>query len=225
MVYRRNYKRKRYSRKRKKYSSGKKFGMTKNLNYKGVVFWKEKLAGTFAVAPNTGDTAWTTTIATRLTDLANASVFSSLFDYYKITGVKFTFFPLCSAVPITQASGVTSYWTPQIAYTTDFDGGADWTGWAQAMESNARVRAFTGDKTRSIYYRPKLNTKAYESPSSPADVTTIMPGNRQPWVDMRFPATEYHGLKLAINNPPSTPTDAADLQYVITYYIAFKGHL
>lgn len=215
--------------KRRRPHTARKFNITKSLNYKGVVYWKEKVAQVFAIGAATGQTAWTTTLAAKLSDIPNAPQFRSLFDMYKIIGLSYKFFPVCAAIPADITHGTTSYWTPQLALKIDYDGGADWgtTGdvWNQALEANSKVRSFTGDRPQSIYLKPKMLQKGYENSSSPADVIVIDPTRRQPWVDMRFPDTEYHGLKVAVNNPPGSLTDNSDMQCVITYYFAFRGHM
>lgn len=212
---------------RKKYAATK-FAMTKRMNYKGVYFHKEKCTTIVPMTLGAGTNTSCTKLVFKLSNLNNAASFGALWDYYMITGVKVTAYPMNAAVPVVNAAGAlgSQYNTPQIAMKVDLDGGATWANWAQALEANAKVRQFTGDYPVSTFVRPKLTYRAAESPgTAPQNVITVPTGRRQNWVDMRYLDTEYNGLQLAIHNPPNSPTDVADLQLVFTYYVSFKGQL
>lgn len=205
-----------------------KFGMTKSLNYKGVYFHKEKCTKTIPMTLGAGTQTSCILLNFKLSDLNNSAVFSSLWDYYMITGVKITAYPMNASVPVVNAAGAlgSQYFTTQIAMKQDLDGGVPWANWAQALEANAKVRQFTGDYPISTYVKPKLTYRAAEQPGvAPQNVITIPTGNRQNWVDIRYDDAEYNGLQLAIHHPPNSPTDTADLQLVFSFYVAFKGKL
>lgn len=197
------------------------------MNYKGVVFWKEKVQRTYPMATNIGTTTWTDLFKFKLSDLANSGNFQNMWDYYRITGIKATFYPMSNAVPVDSAAGLQAYLNAQIACKVDLDGGAPWASWANALEANARVRQFTGNYPVHCYVKaPKLNYRAAESTSQPTqNVITFPSGHKQNWVDMRYDDAEYHGMQVAVHNPPNTATANSELQVVFTYYLAFKGHL
>lgn len=230
MVYKNKYRGKRYGRRRrtntKRQYTRRKFGMTKSLNYKGVVFWKEKYQIEIPMVVQAGTNTFCGYQSFKLGDLNNVANFQRMWDYYKITGVKVTVFPMNASVPVVNASGLSQYVTPQLAMKVDYDAGAVWQTWQQALESSARVWQLTGDRTRKLYIKPRINQLAQETPTTPgANVVNFSSSKVQNWVDTRFDDVEYHGIQIAVHNPPNSSTDEADLQVLFTYYIAFKGHL
>ncbi len=231
MAYRRTTRRKPTQyRRRRRYNQNRrraanKFGPTKSLNYKGVVFWKEKKNLQMVTNVPVGQT-FITDMVFKLADLTHAAQFSQLWDHYKITGVKCTFYPMCLLPTPVNAGGVGlgQYQTTRIATKIDLDGGAPFVSWDNFMESNAKVRQFMGGKPVSVYFKPRMNALGSVDAATTNTVNIYDPKN-QPWLDMRNQNVEYNMLRVAVNDPPNTALTDAAMNVLVTYYVAFKGKI
>lgn len=145
-------------------------------------------------------------ISFNLNALTNPTEFTSLYDSYKISGVKILFMPR-----ITEATGVVgSNGFGTFMYVPDYD---DATTPVNQLEILERQSA----KLRQAANRP---WKIYLKPAAGVNIPTgFAQAPRSLWIDTSSPATPYYGLKYAWNN--ITTGSTIDVYY--TYYLKFKG--
>jgi len=163
---------------------------------------------------NFGATGWNATALTfdlsRVTDYAE---FTSLYDNYKITGVKVSFDYTPDVLP---ASPVGDTFVPKIWCVRDYNDAA--TPNIDDMTQSTRVKVFRlfPGKTYSIFLRPAVLQQVYKSVVSSGNV----PKWNQ-WIDCNDYAVPHYGLKLVTQGFPSVNMGSVSLR--IKYYLKFKN--
>lgn len=120
--------------------------------------------------------------------------FTTLFDRYRITGVKVTIISLGSVNnPGVAVSGATNY--PSIVYAVDNDDANAPTSWDDvAVKQNAKIRRL--DKPISIYiHKPRIANQVYDG-FVPA--YTVNTG----FVNCSYPSVPHYGLKFFVRECP-----------------------
>lgn len=156
-----------------------------------------------------------------VSNLSNSSEFLSLFDQYKILGVKVTFFPLANSTSLGDASSTTD--TSCIVYRClDFD---DQTQYAASnagvddMKQHSNFKRTIGTKPFSFYYKPRILLKSDVAAGSQNVIN-----QRAQWIDCANPDVLHYGSKYifqVFSSSASTVAVPFDLQ--MCYYMAFKG--
>ena len=148
----------------------------------------------------------------RLSQLEVPGDFTSLFDRYKITGVKATFLYQISDAPAGGAAVL-----PTIMYATDFtdDNPADYSNMRQ--KQNVRQRILTANRPFSIFYRPKL-----QGIISANEVQSFGLSGAKGWISTSINNADHYGLKFLVNNMYSTTTVNSQLEVRFTYYLSMK---
>lgn len=222
---RRRYSKKRYvGRRRAKYTGNQVVKIKRTLN--------QTIQGDATVGapwtPGGGGTSGTAAInglnLYQLSDLPNATEFTSLFEYYRIKGVKIRMHLRHTTNWLTAAAGATSLTQPQIyyaktnsSYTSDILWGPGSSTITDANQNtNLQIRVLNVEKPINIFIRPKMSARAYDSTISDAYV----PMSSNQWCPTGNPNTNFYGLAFAIDEfvNPNQYIDCA-----ITYYVEFKG--
>lgn len=233
MVFKRYSKRKTFRRKRaarsiqgawrKKRATNMKFGFTKTLNYKGIHYVKDKAQNSIQLIPNPGTNTFTGVFQFNLANLTNASAFGALWDSFKITGVKITWFPVAQVPTPLTATSASPQGSMQLFYKTDFTDTTPWPNYNSALGEDPKVTAF-GDYKKSYYFKPRPRTVVQEDPSTlpVALVGAQTQRNDQLWLSTRTARDVKHlGLKYGVHNVPQG-TAPAEMNVMATYYLAFK---
>lgn len=133
--------------------------------------------------------------STSLSQLVASSEFTSLFDQYCITYVKYAFYLEVS--PDAQ-SGSTSIW-PKLYYARDQDDLTPPTLQELRERSNTVVRVMSPYKPVTVGYRPNILVPTYKT----ALTTGYAPKWNQ-WIDTVDTTVPHMGLKFAIDNLQNT---------------------
>lgn len=161
----------------------------------------------------------------RISDVYNVNEFGVLFDQYKLSGVKLTFFLLNGTQFNMTANNACTQC--ELALVTDYDDTASYAatnaGWASAIETGrARVKRFPNVRNNSIsmFLRPRLLAPVIDAAGGTSGRMVI-----SGWVDGATGSdSRYLGLKFMLRCPPS---DNTTLEYTIgckaTYYLKFKN--
>lgn len=153
----------------------------------------------------------------RLNFLENVSDFLSLYDRYKILGIKVTFL-----YQISEATAGGQQILPTIMYAVDNDDNSPPTFSQMRQKQDMRRKILTGNKPFSIYYKPKkLVSQSDLAGVSSSSITSAG------WTNCDYPGVNHAGLKFYINNLYSgaagvASTIQSQLDVQVTYYLAFK---
>lgn len=148
----------------------------------------------------------------KLGDVPNYNEFVTLFDAFKITGVKLSFYPRTDQNPNNEADipggcGL-------IYHTVDYDDTIALD--VEQIQQYQTCRTTKGDKPFNVFFRPRNRVPVYFT-----DQIDNSFGSSQgtPWIDAANPGTCYYGYKLAW-----TATPGATFAYDVTgtYYIKCK---
>lgn len=150
----------------------------------------------------------------KLGALANFNEFTSLFDQYRITGVKVNF--IFSASSSNAGSTYQSTQLPLIWIVEDYDDGSVLTSVLDYQQyGTVKVRRLNNPITKFV--RPKPAQSVYQS----GTFSGYAQGQRNTWIDMQSPQAEYYGIKWGIE-PCSAGTGTntlGTLKVLCTYYI------
>lgn len=167
------------------------------------------------------------TFRPRFTDIPNSSEYVSLFDQFKVTGVKVTFHPRWLNVNMPANITTSTLGNPQFYMTylksmNDFDWiptgtytSANYNAFLEEGGSSARTVAL--NKPVSVFFRPKILEDA-----GTLGVKMTTP----PWMSLNHGAnTQFHGIHAFLHDYNFAGADAAgfglDIQY--TLYFQCKG--
>ncbi len=157
-------------------------------------------------------------------DVTQWTTFASLFDQYRITGIKMTFLPTTSSDPTQNQSGT-------FAFSIDLDGDNNITTFPTLLEcSNAHTSAWSGTGGLTPYKKIFLNPRCHDAVITDIDATgqpsAINSGlaNRKQWLDVSDRGlTQHYGVNVGwyfgANGDLNVPQE---LQVIITYYLQFR---
>lgn len=155
----------------------------------------------------------------KLSDVQASTEFTSLYDQYKITGIKAKFFPRVNVLQtVNQSATFTT--VPPIGTIVDYDDATAPVNYAEATQYMGS-RVHEAFKPFSLYFKPKISTAAYSG------AFTSYTAGGSPWLDCNSPGIEYYGLKVftlpysAGNNQALANDPTWDI--VFTYYLKFRG--
>lgn len=163
----------------------------------------------------------------RVSDIPNVSEFGTLFDQYKITGVKLKFvymtatqqdYPDAGSNP--SSSQVTMLlWNDFDDITTPTASNAGWSAAQETGRVKAKVFPNVKNNTMSIFLRPKVLTAIVDSSG-----TTTGRGDLNPWLDGSTGLqAEYLGVKVLLQCPPCITTSPSHVfKCIATYYTVWR---
>lgn len=226
MVYRRSYTKRRTYRKRPSANRSYRRKFTQRSRAVGhpkdkVHYFKRKVV-LDPISVLTPGNVISGSYAFRLSDLPAPTDFSSLYDQYKIKGVKIYFIPVSNVV-VGITGGVSghpgTYFSNRLFTAIDYNDGTAPTSVDQMREyQNSKWTPY--NRIHKRWIRPAVSAV----PSS--GETLQWPGKSQPWVPTTNNAVYYFGLKYAMDSVTGiTPPSTGDLLYQVeaTYYLSFKG--
>jgi len=144
----------------------------------------------------------------RLVDVPGSAEFTSLFDQYKITGVKVSFLPRGNVGEVGTNQGIVKFFT-----AIDYDDITALTSINDLLQyENAKTTRSTQDHSR--FLRPKVAALAYQSSVGNA----YMP--RTGWIDCNNTTVEHYGIKWALQQ---LPVGSQTFDVKIDYYLSFKN--
>lgn len=147
----------------------------------------------------------------KLDNVQNYFDFTSLYDAYKISGVKVTMIPLQD-----NAQGSTNSYLPVVYMATDYDDSVVPTEGEMRQKNNVKMTRLTG--IRSIY----IKNPKYESVVANNGGTGIATINNG-WVNCADSTVLHNGLKLFFKNFDLRTTGTQNVRFEIMYYLKFKA--
>lgn len=151
-------------------------------------------------------------LAFTLGGLPNASEFTTLFDQYKIQGIKVRFMPRGN---VSEINNATANAITSLATVIDYDDAATPTGVAQ-LAQYTNFKLTRSDRQLTRYFKPRINVGAINSVAG--GVQNKM--NTTAWLDCSVDTTEHYGMKVVIAEPPVSTTV---FDMLVTMYLAFKN--
>lgn len=148
----------------------------------------------------------------RLSQLPGVADFTTLYDQYKITGVKVTFMYQISEAGTTGAGVL-----PTILYSSDDTDASPPSYFNLRQKQSAKQRILTANRPFSIFLRPKRAAALLNS-----TFTTNSIINSAGYIDTASSTADHFGLKFSLNNLYGTTAVAAQLEMKLTYYLACK---
>lgn len=148
-----------------------------------------------------------------LNALPNASEFTSLFDQYRIAGVKTRFLPRGNSSELTGASGGN---ISSIASVIDYDDGTAPTGGISQISQYQSFKLTRSDQQHTRYFKPRLNVAAINSVAGGTQNKLNMRG----WLDCDVSTTEHYGLKVVV---PAPPSGSVVYDVIVTMYVLFRN--
>lgn len=189
------YKRKRKGYKKsynKSYSKGTSMVPRNRFSKSDVYFFKRTVSlPTIVVDPSGGDTSFGYSF--NLGVLPNYTEFTTLYQKYRIVGVRVRFIPSVTeviAVTVTGPPVLSNSMTP-FYYVVDYNDSTPPSSVAQMLEyQNVKVTIPSSDKIRSIYFKPRAALAAYSGVTF-----TSYASDKGNWIDTNSPNVQYYGLK------------------------------
>lgn len=175
--------------------------LNQNTSYKFTRVYNTSIAQS-GIAPTANGFAFF------LSDLNNYTEFSSLFDFYRIRGVKITFIPRQTENPNNQDCGH-FYWV------ADYDDVIAPSPTAILEKQGVKYRYSVG-KPFSVFIRPVASLLVYNGALS---TTAYAQARRRMWIDMANPSVPYYGLKWVWTQAAMGMT----MDVVMRYYVECKG--
>lgn len=146
-------------------------------------------------------------------DVPGLSDFTSLFDYYKISGVKLRFTTLLD--PTSQAAGNSFY--PKLYTAIDLDDDTPPTSSDDLRQrANCKIHWLQPNRSYDIFLRPRYLKNVYIS-----GVSTGYEIGKQTWLDLSNTNIPHYGLKFVIENLANDLGQSVQVE--ATYYIAMRG--
>lgn len=161
----------------------------------------------------------------RLADVPNALEFGSLFDQYRIAGVKIDLDYISASQMVASTTTTTALQCTLLMYE-DFDDSTPPpitnAGWSGVFESGRAVkRVFPNNKSNSISYmlKPKFLVAGVDESGS-TTARTLSSG----WCDGATTLeTAWRGLKLIVQSNPTTTAFVHTFRATATYYVEYRN--
>lgn len=150
---------------------------------------------------------------------------STLFDQYRINGIKMTFLPTTNSPNSTTVNPSATF-----ATSVDLDGDNNITTFDELLQcSNCRTSAWSaqGGLTpyKSVYFKPRTTDiigKTFDATGQPTTFSNAL-GDRKQWIDVSDRGqTPHYGLNVGWYFGDATVLFEQNLNIVITYYIQFR---
>lgn len=196
------------------------------LNPKQVYRYKRTFIGT-TIASNQGSDRLGS-IVFKLSDVPNVTEFTSLYDVYRIAGVKITFFPSSGELvydvsQINPVSGnalapiIPGSLLPRFMTVIDEDDNTTPSSTNDLLQyQNLKI---TSGTKHVVYLKPRFSSTVYKSLTASGYAV----GPRNLWLDCSDSTIEHYGVKYSYESTPSvTPVGMFNMKVHITYYLEFK---
>lgn len=204
-------KRRRYDRKTWKKDWTK--NVPRNIKTNSLVTKRSYVLEPFGVSVSSGWVA--VPFQFRLNDIPTYSEFQSLFDSYKINGVKLTFTPYWDSNDLSNQLSST-YTLPRVYTLIDNSGipaGSIATENQFLEYANARIIT-DPSKAFTVYVKnPTVETFA---------TSNFSVENKKPWIDLSHPDVIHHGAAMGMVIPAGASTAVFYYNIVATFYLSFK---
>ena len=191
----------------------------------GALTCKQKVLDSSVIIPAGGlPNGHVVKLAFELQDLQQYSTFNSLFDQYKLNGVKVQLLPTNNTNDITNAGG-------NFVSSVDLDADSSITTFSDILTcSNAKTSAWSSagglTSRKTMFLKPRAANLLYSGnvdAQGNAIYTTSLQSRKQ-WIDMGDRGkTKFHGLILGwdINGGAGLVADQP-VNMIITYYLQFR---
>ena len=158
-------------------------------------------------------------------NLSQWSTFASLFDQYRINGIKMTFLPTTAA-----SNATTNNPGATFAWSIDLDGDNQISTFPELLEcSNSHTSAWTsqGGLTpyKKIFLRPRAHDALITSLDATGQPATFSNGlaSRKQWIDVSDRGlTTHYGLNVGWYFGNDAIAQDQHLNVIITYYMQFR---
>lgn len=143
----------------------------------------------------------------QLNDMPNYTEFSTLFDCYKIVGIKLHFLPYIQEnIDLTKVFG-------QVATCIDYTDASTPATFNEVLEyQNAKLHIPT-NRGFTLYFRPRAAVAIYDGLT-----TAYAQSDPKTWINTSNPDVPYYGVKYAWNGV----TTNMSIAVYATYYVKFK---
>lgn len=153
----------------------------------------------------------------KLSDLPSASEFTTLFDSYRITGVKMTLIPQFTQTDLNTADpNTTNKTTPNYYTVIDYDDNTALSGATDYFQYDT-FKLWRGNRIVKVYCKPRLQLTGNVSGAS----TLAFQAPKGQWVDCNQTGAPYFGLKVGIDSTPVAGD--VNIRVYFTYYLQFKS--
>jgi len=216
------FKRRPFRRRRKFY---RKRYYKKTTRSTGALTCKQKVLDSSVIIPAGGlPTGHVVKLDFELQDLQQYSTFNSLFDQYKLNGVKVELLPTNNTNDITNAGGT-------FVSSIDLDADSSITTFSDILTcSNAKTSAWSSagglTSKKTMFLKPRAANLLYsgnvDAQGNAIYTTSLL--TRKQWIDMGDRGkTKFHGLILGwdINGGAGLVADQP-INMIITYYLQFR---
>lgn len=174
--------------------------------------------GSFLMGTPAGDTisnTWQVGLSafSKLNSVSDYTDITSLFDRYKIVGVKYKVMFQCNT------SSVSSQGVLPVLYSS-FDGDdADVPATSQevAVKGYVKSHVLNANKIFTLYMKPRIDKQLYQTPFS-----TGYSSEKACWIDCTSSDVPHYGMKFWLNNWLSDGANEMLLRIQPTYYLALK---
>lgn len=142
-----------------------------------------------------------------------ASELTSLYDRYKISGVKI------KIIPLSNVSGVGGLaFLPEVMVCPDYD---DATAPTEAQMRQRGAKCLRLDRVRSFFIKPKVAGMLYQTGSPATPGYSVVKGG---YINCSYPDVQHYGLKMFFKNVDlrSTSSVATCFNIEQTYYLSMK---
>lgn len=154
----------------------------------------------------------------KLSDCPNVSEFTALFDMYRITGVKITFYPTTQSVSISGGGTAVNIVTPRFITAIDEDDSTAPSTQEELLQYQT-CRITTVNKKHTIYFKPKVASEIYASA-----VSTAYGSPKTMWLNLSNTNVPHFGLKWCMESAGSTaPAGAFSYKVNVKYYLQFRS--
>lgn len=156
----------------------------------------------------------------------NSTEFTSLYDQYKIRGVKLSIVPSGNTYMTSTVSGATGqYGFGRINSVLDYDDSAPPVSENELLQYMT-LKQTPGWKTHTRFIKPKVQFSVANDDAGGTVASAAPRGNC--WLDCGNPSVDHLGIKLWIPAPvnnPATGNTSTSITYSVyaTYYLAFKN--
>lgn len=156
-----------------------------------------------------------------LDSLPNYQEFTSLYDLYKINGIKLSFVPSASEYINSTTSSVTGQNGFQRFHTVlDFDDTSVPVSENELLQYTS-LKSTPGWATHSRYFKPRVNTVVEGIVGATLAASSTAPK----WISTQDPSVEHLGVKVFVPPPIAGANIGASITYTVyaTYYLSCRN--
>lgn len=155
----------------------------------------------------------------RLTDIPNSPTLNSLFDQYRIMGVRITFYPNYN-IAYGLSSGTSAGPIGELYTAIDYDLPPTVPFTEAVMNQYTTLKRTYFNRPHTRFIKPSCLSVSVWNGTAAANTMLI---NRKTWMDMANLDSTYYGLLVGFANSSATATVAQLVRVTATYYIQCKN--